>query len=772
MLDGLRVVEFATNIAGPYCGKLLHDAGADVVKAEGASGDPLRRWTHVDVDITGDSALFRFINAGKRSVLGSFPDAAVGDLVATADLVIESGELDDAAIREIRSKHPRVHVLSITPFGRTGPWRDRPVNEFTLQAMAGSTGSRGLPGRPPVFAGGRLGEFIAGCFAGVVAAALARQEEGEHVDLSMLEAMCSTMSMQMPLTASLDGRHPGPERRFTWLPSNHPTVDGHIGLCTATGQMFADFAVLLGRPELADDPSIRTPERFAELSAIIDEWTSARTAAEIEELAAAFRLPVAPLGSPETLTKVGHFADRGVYVDNADGGFRQPRIPYLVDGRNPPLRNLASPALGAHSRDPRWCHAPRARRQSICERPLPLSGVRIVDLTAFWAGPFMTQVLSVLGAEIVKVESVQRPDGMRFATPRGRTPTDEPWWEWGGLFQASNWNKQAVTLNLADPRGRSVFLDLAAGFDLVVENFSPRVMDGFGLTAEVLKERNPRLSLIRMPAFGLEGPWRDRVGLAQTIEQAAGPAWMTGYSDGPPMILKGPCDPIAGLHAAFAAIVALEHVDRTGGGVCVEVPMVETALNVSAALVVEFDAYGQPPRRRGNRGPRTLLQGVFACGADGSDEWLAVSAESRDQLDGIGKVLKLAGLTVPVDDAAADRLEAAIARACQGRDVRELERALIQAGVPAARVCEPSRVDEHEQHAARSYIERFVHPLAGARATLGMPFRFARRWREPWLRSAPPLLGEHNEQVLGAVVHDGLADLERAGVVGRNPVGR
>ena len=184
MLDGLRVLDASTEVAGPYATKLLADAGADVVKVEGLDGDPTRRWTAAGVTLADgeDSALFRFLNTSKRSVVG-----AVGDLAAGADIVVGGLDLD---VDGLRRDHPHLVVVSITPFGLTGPWSDRPATEFTLQAACGSTGSRGRRDRPPLAVGGRFGEYLAGVDAAVAAVAAWRAGRTtgtvEHVDLSVL----------------------------------------------------------------------------------------------------------------------------------------------------------------------------------------------------------------------------------------------------------------------------------------------------------------------------------------------------------------------------------------------------------------------------------------------------------------------------------------------------------------------------------------------------------------------------------------------------------
>ena len=190
---------------------------------------------------------------------------------------------------------------------------------------------------------------------------------------------------------------------------------------------------------------------------------------------------------------------------------------------------------------------------------------------------------------------------MRFSG--GPPNTVDRWWEWGSAFLACNSDKRGVTLELSLPTARELALRLIGTADLVIENFSPRVMGNLGLDWDAVQAANPRAVMVRMPAFGLDGPWRDRVGFAQTMEQASGMAWMTGSADGPPIIPRGVCDPLAGLHAAFAALAALEVRDQTGTGVHVESTMVEAALNVAAEALLESTAHGRELRRDGNRGP-------------------------------------------------------------------------------------------------------------------------------------------------------------------------
>jgi crotonobetainyl-CoA:carnitine CoA-transferase CaiB-like acyl-CoA transferase len=208
-------------------------------------------------------------------------------------------------------------------------------------------------------------------------------------------------------------------------------------------------------------------------------------------------------------------------------------------------------------------------------------------------------MLAMLGADVIHVESIQKIDGGR-AVGGMFAASQENWWECSFIFLSVNSNKRGMTLNLSDPRGMAILDSLIAGADALVENFSPRVMDGFGVTWEKVHALNPCCHYVRMPAFGLDGPWREHVGFAATMEQMSGMAWLTGHVDDPPRIQRGPCDPVAGMHAAFALLVAMAERDHGGRGHFVECAMVEAALNVAAEQVAEYTAYGnlmQPARR-------------------------------------------------------------------------------------------------------------------------------------------------------------------------------
>jgi crotonobetainyl-CoA:carnitine CoA-transferase CaiB-like acyl-CoA transferase len=800
-LAGIRVVDFSGQIAGPYSSKLFVDGGAEVVKVEPPEGDPLRRWSATGADLRGeDSALFTFLNAGKQSVVGTAADPHVRALLAEADLAIEAHGLEidrgqrlDAAA--LRADHPSLVVLSITPYGLAGPWADRRATEFTLQAESGSIGMRGVMGKEPFQAGGRIGEWAAGTFGAVAALpAVFRARatgEGEHIDLSILEAANVVFTnFSETMNRLMNGSPADPRHAFlapsVETPSIEPTADGFVGFCTNSGQQFSDFLLLIERPDLqADDLLAQFAGRlmrFEEWNDIMRTWLRTKTTAEVVERASRLRIPVAPIGNGETVQTHEQLAARGVFGPDAAGRFVRPRRPYRIDDVDPPAPRPA-PGLGAHTRSATF--APRAEwtasGRSDARDPLPLVGLRIIDLTAWWAGPSASHLLATLGAEVIHVESTRRPDGVRMVGAMMAAHYLE-WWDASPHFLQTNTNKLGITLDLSKPKGLGLLEKLIAKCDAILENFTPRVLDHFGLGWERVRELNPAALMMRMPAFGLSGPWRDHPGFAQTMEQLSGLAWVTGHPDDQPRIPRGPCDPLAGMHAAFGFLVALATRVASGHGHLIESTMVESALNVAAEPVVEWSAYGNLLQREGNRSPLAAPQGLYPCadGKPGMEKWLALSIASDVQWRALCSALGNPGwATDPALGSRAGRRDAHdaidqhLSDWTRTRERAEIVGALRSLDIPASEVADPCRlIETNPQLRARRYFEAPEHPVVGAMPVASLPFRYARIDR--WLRTPAPTMGQHNEPVLCGVLGlppGELRDLEAEAVIGTRPEG-
>lgn len=261
-LTGVRVVDLSTWIAGAYCTKLLADGGAEVIKVEPPSGDPLRRWAASGASIAPDEdgALFNFLDASKEHVVIDPTDdddlASLHDVLASADAVVwpkgsDVAEHASLAPRAILGSHPHITVAAITPFGLEGPWRDKPATEFTLQAWSGGVIglARGTTDRAPVCVGGQVGEWLAGVFAAIGTLASRRRTgpDGELVDVSMLEALAMCLTYY-PVTYHDQLGRPMRKRRFVPTPGVAAARDGLVGLGVGTGQQWLDFCAMVGHP--------------------------------------------------------------------------------------------------------------------------------------------------------------------------------------------------------------------------------------------------------------------------------------------------------------------------------------------------------------------------------------------------------------------------------------------------------------------------------------------------------------------------------------------
>jgi crotonobetainyl-CoA:carnitine CoA-transferase CaiB-like acyl-CoA transferase len=782
LLTDLQVVDCSSGIAGGYCAKLLTGAGADVIKVESPEGDPLRRWTSTTywngTPDGGDGALFQFLHFGHRSIVATSLDE-IADLLAGADILITDAQglaTDPAALHE---RFPQLVVVSITPYGLDGPYADRPATELTLQAESGALAVRGRPDRPPVQMGGRTMEWVSGLYAAVAALAASRAVRrggpGELVDLSIAEVANTTGTTAADLMDSLRGRPDSgaPGRSFE-TPSIEPTSDGYVGFNTNTRTQFDSFLLMIERPDLIEDgfwaPIVARVTNWDEWNGLVHGWTTQHTTAEVVALAAELRIPVAPVNDGPGVVEFEQGVARGSFVDDPSGRFRVPRRSWRIDGEGSPPPEPA-PKLGEHT----GTVVPRSPKPPATHGPeLPLHGVKVLDLTAWWAGPSSTAMLAALGADVIHVESASRPDAMRFTS--GVSPERPNWWDYSALFVTSNTNKRDLTLDLTRPEGRELALRLVEECDLVVENYTPRVIEQFDLGWDVLHARNPRAVMVRMPAFGLDGPWRDRPGFAQTMEQVTGLAWLTGHVDDQPRIQRGPCDPNGGMHAVVGALVALELRDRTGVGSLVESTMFEAALNISAELIVEWTAYGNALAREGSRSPWAAPQGVYAT--DTPERWLVVSVATDEQwsalVDALGRpdwATDPALRTHEGRRAAHDLLDEKLGAWAAEMDLEKALDLLLGAGVPAATAYDARRTSGHPQFVAREYYELLDHPVIGERAHPSLPFRFASV--DHWLTTSAPMLGQHNHEILAAL---GLSDdeidaLEADHLIGSTPLG-
>jgi crotonobetainyl-CoA:carnitine CoA-transferase CaiB-like acyl-CoA transferase len=712
--DGLRVVDCTTGIAGAYCTKLLTDLGADVVFGEPIGGD----------------ALFTYLRTSQRYAADLEPWLDAADIVVV-------GESE----RALSAHSEPLVTVSITALGHGGPDDGLDLPEEVLQARSGSLSAHGHAHLPPLTVGGRLGEYIVGTFGALGAATAwwraSRTGVAETVDASMLEAIQLTYVTTPTLMARFPG---GRAQSFRWvmIPGNEPAGDGRfVGITTVTVQQWQALARLAGRPDLADDDELGTMigrfRRAEQVNGAIHAYTRRHTADEVVAACVEARVPAAIVGNGAELPRNQQLAARNVFVRQPGEKWIRPRAPFRFHGVAD--RELVAPGVVSGS----WSRRSRSAPSSSASVPgdRPLAGLKVLDFTAFWAGPFATAWLSSMGADVVKVEAVQRPDGIRFSA--AVRPHDDPrFYEKSALFHACNLAKRGITLDLGHPDGLTLAKRLVARSDVVAENFTPQVLERFGLDWETVHALNPAAIMLRMPAFGLDGPWRARGGFAQTMEQLTGMAWVTGYEDGPPIIPGGPVDPMVGAHAALAVVAALEHRARTGQGQLVEVPLVEVATAVTAEQVIRYAIDGTLLDRRG-------AGGVYACLGD--DAWVAVDRVS----DPMTRDERAAWCATRAPDDAA-------------RDARAQ-------GVAAAAMVPGFATLDDPQMRARRFFEPVDNPLVGEQHYPTWPVRLSGGPERVWTSPAPTL-GQHTVEVLRelGVDDDELERLEAQHVIGTVPV--
>lgn len=784
-LAGLRVVDLSSWIAGGYCTKLFADGGADVVKVELPEGDPLRRWSASGANIAqgADGALFNYLHASQRSVVvqrgGGL--AALHDLLEVADIAVWShgprpGERPLLSPAELAQAHPHLIIGAITPFGLDGPWNDKPATEFTLQAWAGGVLriGRSRPERAPTYVAGQVGEWMAGLYAAIGTLAAWRAGSSGVVDVSMLEALAATLTYY-PVTFHDQLGRPMQRDRFVPTPGVSAARDGMVGLGTGTGQQWLDFCAMVEHPEWAEQHA-----HFMNRAALVPKiaaWTSERTVEEILDLATAFRLPNAPIVNGADMADVEHLRVRDTFVRNPRDGAVNPRPACRFE--TVPVRTATpAPALGEHTGDtfaPATDAASRPVRSSA-SLGLPFAGLRVLDMTAFWAGPLTGHLLALLGAEVVHLEAMKRPDGVRFVG--GVPQTEEHYLERSPIFAALNTNKKSLAIDTRSHTGLDLLKRFLATCDVVVENYTPRVLDQLGLDADALRAINPGLITVRMPGFGLDGPWREVPAFAFVIEDASGFTWLTGHPDAPPIEPYCIGDPNAGLHALFGLQLALAHRDRTGEGGLVEAAMLDAALNVTAEQVIEHSAYGALLMRDGNRGPLAAPQGVYqAAGPDeygGDDSWVAIAVATDEQWRALaGAVGEPEWATDPglatadARRARHDEIDARLSAWCRSRLAHEIVAVLWPAGVPVAPVAQPHRQVDLPPLRERGFFESLAHPVIGDSRYATLPMTLPQQ-PDRWHHRPAPLLGEHTVELLAAIglTSDELAALAEEGVIG------
>jgi crotonobetainyl-CoA:carnitine CoA-transferase CaiB-like acyl-CoA transferase len=805
----VRVVDLSEGVAGAYGTRLLAAWGADVVKVERPGGDPVR-WLGPRLGESPDgSLLFAHVNAGKR---GAVLDArtepgcrAILGLVERADLVVESAApgwwrergVDFAKLCEER---PELVVCSVTPFGQDGPRAQWRTTALTAAASGGQMLLCGDEDRPPLKTAGFQAEYQAGLhvFAASITALLAAKRTGigDHLDLSIQEvqAACLEAAGPIAMVRGSDSTRTGNQLRAVW--GLYATADGHIGV-SAMARQTASVYRCIGHPELAEDASfgnlLLNPEMNSLVEALMSEWCGARTSAEIFAEAAKERAPFSLVATPEDLLASRALAEAGFWREVQHpvvGRHRLTGVPFDIDGYGGEVRR--APLLGEHTAEVlaelEGQGEPGGSSRGASQTAGLLEGIRVLDLTQVWAGPYATRFLADMGADVIHIEGPAFPDAVRGIGRAG----DERGFDKSTYFNEYNRNKRGLVLDLHDGRGMEAFRRLVAKADVVIENWSVGVAERLGIGYDELRALNPRIVFAQMPPFGKTGPEANRVGFGPSIEQMGGLVALQGYEGGPPHrsgISYG--DPNAGVVAAGAVALALYKRELTGQGSHVVLRQRDNITGMVGEFMLAAQLGAEAPVRIGNRDPGMAPHGVFRCRDDSgrmqadaagnplrelTETWVAIAVE-----DDAG----WAALVSVVDDealrdrglatargrlAAQEELDTALERWTRRRDAEDVAAQLQAVGVSAMPVLSPLMLVRDAHLAARRAYGTYDHPEAGVCGTMAPVWRLARR---PAATMRPaPCFGQHNAEVLVGLA--GLSpgevkDLEDAGVVADVP---
>ena len=606
-LDGLRVLELATGVAGPYAGRLLAMLGATVAKVEPPGGDPLRRQPVDDGPVGPISPAYIHLNAGKLSIRADAADLAwphvIIDSRLRADLVGTS--LDPAGLDP--TSGPK--LVSVTAWGIDADTAGEVADELLVQAASGILGFNGDPGGPPLRLAGWQSQYLAGGCAAAGAMAALRLDVA-HVEVSWLGALLTGVELTYADALHCDRRRPlpGPHPPNAYPSGAIPCSDGFVAPGSIRAVDWEMQCLLYGLPELVDDPSYSDRHRraghVAELWDHIRPWYAARTKREMFQLALDTPWAVGMVMTPSDALTDEHLLERGFLgpVRTAHGVVRAPIRPVRMAGLPVPGQAVSEPA--ADELVPAGPRPARSLRR--------LDGLRLIEMTVAWAGPFVGNFLAPLGVDVVKIEAQAPFDGWRALRPydHGMPPglehlvDDNRWFEASGLFNALNKGKRGCVVDLSAHGGQKVLLDLVASADALVSNFSAHVLPSLGLDWESLSAVNPGLVVVRMPAFGVEGPYAGAAGYGSILEAMSGLGHRQGYEHEDARIsnIYFP-DPAAGMHATVALLAGLDRRDRTGEGGEIDLSHQEVTWLGSGEALVLADRSGRDIDRLGNREP-------------------------------------------------------------------------------------------------------------------------------------------------------------------------
>jgi formyl-CoA transferase len=802
-LEGLRVLDIGTALAGPFSATIMADFGAEVIKIEHPlRGDNLR---HLKPWYRDSSLWWAVDGRNKKSVTVDMSNAEgqgiIKDLVRVSDVVIENyrpGTIEKWGLGydELQKINPDVILVRVSCFGQDGPYCHRPGFDTIGAAMGGLTYLTGYPDGPPYRSGLAVTDYITGLFAALGALVAiyyrdVRKGRGQWVDVAMYECIFRFLAWT---AVGYDQMRFVRNRQGNQSPSTAPldhfmTKDGKwVVIIVAGDKVFARFARAIGREELIDDPRFATLGQRGKhtdlLNNIAGDWVAQHTLREVLDILVEGEVPVSTIYNTQDMFEDPHYQARENIVEISHpkmGNIKMQGV-YPRFSLTPGSIRWAGPELGQHNEEIlegllgnsqerlKECQGISAKNPGSSahrgERGNgPLEGLKVLDIGTALAGPFGATLLGDLGAEVIKIELPGTGDLLRDLQPMYEDIS--LWWI------TESRNKKSITLDIRKPAGQELLKRLVAFSDVVIENYRPGTLERWGLGFEDLKSVKEDIIMIRATGFGQDGPYRmrpayDTIGLAM-----GGITHLTGPNEGPPLrVGLAVCDYGTGLFSAIATMMALYYRDirKDGQGQWVDVSLYESIFRLSEYNIPAYDKLGIIRERTGNAHPSAAPVNHFKT-KDG--KWLVLLAH-RDSL--FTRLCKSMGREDLIEDPRfnsvtkraehAKLIHSLVEEWIGGQTAAQVMEKLVAAQVPISPIYNIQDMFEDPHFQARKSIIEVDTPGLGRVKMQGVVPRFS--LTPGRVERGGPVLGEHNQEIyeglLGLKINE-IKELEGQGVI-------
>ncbi len=763
LLNDVRVVDL-TDAYGSFAAKLLADLGAEVVRVEPEQGGRARERAPRAADGTSLHYLQR--NLSKSIVTAGGDD--LDGLLAGADIAFCSDDLPTGSARELSARHPHLVVVALTPFGLAGPTSGWRATELVAQSLAGVVYRSGVPELPPVSAPGSYCEDIGaavGALAGVLGLWQGRRGgTGQLIDVSTILALAHCTDMSLPLWSLLRFSS---ARSGAGLYPLFACTDGlaRLVLPMSPGEWRSLIAWLGSPPEWTGPAWAKAmlgPEERDAIVARLPEKFAAGTRAELAADGDAAGLRITPVLTPAEVLSNEHSVGRGTFVRVFAGeGLPEVAVTAGVFGVDGVRAGATTPPVH-RTEPPAWSARPAASSGAAAGRPL--AGIRVLEIGSGVAAPEAGRFLSEWGADVIKVESANRPDFQRRVMGGDMNPA----------FSSPNRNKRGLAADLGTAAGQELVQRMLPHVDVIIENNATGVIDRLGLGWDTVTQLNPRIVMVNTQLYGNRGPWASKKGYGPSARAIGGLTWLWAHGpDAPRGVMTIHPDHLAGRLVALGALAGLHARERTGHGSRIDLAQFETVIALLGDLLAAESITPGAAQPVGNRSSEAAPWNVYRCadGDGGIEQWLAVCVPDDATWKAFlsaapGEFDRAEWQTAEARLRDAEALDEAVQAWLRTADPAATEESLQAAGVPAGQLLSMRGHAEHIHFVGRGYPVPVEQPGSGPLLLEGPVFA-ASSMGVPRCDPAP-MPGQHTAEVCRDVLgltEAAIAELVAAGAI-------